>query len=298
MIPKLSMPEGIQMIPVDRIRVMNPRVRNQKKFKQIVENISRIGLKKPIRVARRNSPDDQEPLYDLTCGQGRLEAFIVLGEKEIPAIVEGEKNREDQYLMSLVENSARHIPTKFEHIQAIAALKDRGYSHKEIAEKIDLSRSYVQGILTLWEKGEELLLHAVEKERIPVNIAVQIARSDGAQAQKILVDLYEQKQVHGKQFLSMKRLFDQRMNYGKKGATGKKSKKKPDSAEELMRQYKQESRKQRLFVKKAKLSEARLTFVVSALKKMFGDENFRNVLHAEKLETLPAPIGKQILGKS
>jgi len=298
MISNLKKPKGIQMIPVDRIRVMNPRVRNQKKFKQIVENISRLGLKKPIKVAIRNQSDDEEPLYDLACGQGRLEAYIALGEKEIPAIVEREMSREDLYLTSLAENFARHMPTKFEHIQAIAALRERGYSDKDIAGKIDLSRSYIQGILTLWEKGEELLLQAVEKGRIPVNIAVQIARSDGAHAQKILVDIYEKKQVQGKRFLSMKRLLDQRMAHGKKGAVGKKSKKKPNSAQELMRQYKQESRKQKLFVKKAKLSEARLEFIVSALKRMFNDENFCNVLRAEKLETLPAPIGKQILGES
>ena len=71
------MPDGavpsVQMIPIDCLTVVNPRVRNKKVFKEITENISEIGLKKPITVARRDSPEGTR--YDLVCGQGRLEAF-------------------------------------------------------------------------------------------------------------------------------------------------------------------------------------------------------------------------------
>ena len=77
--------EKIELIPIDRITVINPRVRNRKSFKDIVENIDAIGLKKPITVARRDGPDG--PRYDLVCGQGRLEAYQSLGETMIPAIV-------------------------------------------------------------------------------------------------------------------------------------------------------------------------------------------------------------------
>ena len=43
-------PEKIELIPIDRITIINPRVRNRKSFKDIVENIDAIGLKKPITV--------------------------------------------------------------------------------------------------------------------------------------------------------------------------------------------------------------------------------------------------------
>jgi len=290
------MTDGVIMIPVDSIRVMNPRVRNQKKFRQIVENISRIGLKKPITVSRSKEPDGDGPQYELVCGQGRLEAFMVLGEKEIPAILEEEADRTQQYVMSLVENIVRHVPTRFEHIKNIAALRERGYTHKEIAAKVDLSPSYVQGILNLWEKGEELLLHAVEKGRIPIHAAVEIARSDGAHAQKILMELYEEKKVRGKQFLALKKLLDRRMALGKKGRGSGNADKKLGSADEILRHHKQESEKFRIFVKRAKVSRERLMFVVSALKRLFADENFRTVLRAEKIESLPAPIGKRVMG--
>ena len=40
----------VEMIPTDRITVLNPRERNKKGFRQIVDSISKVGLKKPITV--------------------------------------------------------------------------------------------------------------------------------------------------------------------------------------------------------------------------------------------------------
>ena len=41
----------VHMIPLDQIVVLNSRTRGQEKFRQIVSNISNIGLKKPVTVA-------------------------------------------------------------------------------------------------------------------------------------------------------------------------------------------------------------------------------------------------------
>ena len=76
----------VQMIPIYQINILNPRTRNRAVFQGIVSNISNIGLKKPIVVARRGEPVDGKA-YDLVCGQGRLEAFIALGQTEVPAII-------------------------------------------------------------------------------------------------------------------------------------------------------------------------------------------------------------------
>ena len=35
----------VRLIPVDRIRVVNPRVRDKAKFERIVESIAKLGLK-------------------------------------------------------------------------------------------------------------------------------------------------------------------------------------------------------------------------------------------------------------
>ena len=47
---------AVELIPIERITVVNPRVRNKKIFKEIVSNIAEIGLKRPITVARRETP--------------------------------------------------------------------------------------------------------------------------------------------------------------------------------------------------------------------------------------------------
>jgi ParB family chromosome partitioning protein len=96
--------QSVEMIPIERITVINPRVRNKKIFKEITTNISEIGLKKPITVVRRDGVDG--PRYDLVCGQGRLEAYQALGQSEIPALVV-DADPEDCLVMSLVENLDR-----------------------------------------------------------------------------------------------------------------------------------------------------------------------------------------------
>jgi hypothetical protein len=79
-------PEAVTLVPVNRIEVLNSRERNSKIFNDIVENIRAIGLKKPITVTKRPT-DDGEPSYLLVCGEGRLNAFRILGQSHIPALV-------------------------------------------------------------------------------------------------------------------------------------------------------------------------------------------------------------------
>jgi ParB family chromosome partitioning protein len=130
------MPDGtvpaVKMIPIDHITVVNPRVRNKRVFKEITENISEIGLKKPITVACRETSEG--PRYDLVCGQGRLEAFQNLGQREIPALVV-DAGSEDCLVMSLVENLARRQHRAIDPLHDLEGLKQRGYTPEDIAAK-------------------------------------------------------------------------------------------------------------------------------------------------------------------
>ena len=76
----------VKLIPIDKINILNPRVRNQKVFKDIVANIAQVGLKRPVTVTRCHSGVPGKD-YDLICGQGRIEAFITRGQTKIPALV-------------------------------------------------------------------------------------------------------------------------------------------------------------------------------------------------------------------
>jgi ParB/RepB/Spo0J family partition protein len=152
--------------------VLNPRFRNKAKFNQIVTNIRNIGLKRPITVSRSSSNDGKR--FDLVCGQGRLEAYVALGQEEIPAIIV-KVSKEDCFLMSLVENLARRQQLSVELVQQIGLLKERGYTSAEIAAKIDVTKEYVRGIVRLLECGEERLISAVEKGQVPISTAVEIS---------------------------------------------------------------------------------------------------------------------------
>ena len=50
---------NVVQIPIDQITVVNPRSRGKHKFRQIVTNISHLGLKKPITVVQRGTRDDK-----------------------------------------------------------------------------------------------------------------------------------------------------------------------------------------------------------------------------------------------
>lgn len=163
---------SVKMIPIEKIRVLNPRDRNAKKFELIVQNISNLGLKRPITVSVSEKKNGEQ-WYDLVCGQGRLEAFVALGQLSIPAVVI-DVSREECFLMSLVENLARKQHINLELVQQIGTLKERGYKTSEIAKKIDMNKEYVRGIIRLLDRGEERLINAVEKGRIPITVAMEI----------------------------------------------------------------------------------------------------------------------------
>lgn len=125
-------PPMVQSVAVDLIEVINPRARSQKTFQEIVASIAAVGLKRPITVARRVVAGTVK--YDLVCGQGRLEAFRVLGQAEIPAIVV-EAGSEDCLVMSLVENLARRQHQALDLLHDIDGMRQRGHSEADIARK-------------------------------------------------------------------------------------------------------------------------------------------------------------------
>jgi ParB family transcriptional regulator, chromosome partitioning protein len=180
---------AVEMIPIGLITVVNPRVRSKRIFKEIVANIAELGLKRPVTVARREHPNG--PRYELVCGQGRLEAYRALGQREIPALIV-DADAEDSLVMSLVENCARRQHRAIDLLHDIEGLKRRGYRQAEIARKTGLSLEYVRGVIRLLEKGEHRLLRAVESGQIPVSMAVEIAEADDIGVQHALQQAYEQ----------------------------------------------------------------------------------------------------------
>jgi len=282
----------IQMIPVHEIFVLNPRARNKRVFNELVNSISHLGLKKPITVTRREGNSG----YDLVCGQGRLEAFSALHQTEIPAFVI-EASKEDCYIMSLVENLARRHRTSLEFMRDIGALKERGYSVKEIAKKVDFTSEYISTVCYLLEHGEERLLRAIDKGVIPHSIALEIVHAKDKEVQAALTEAYERKSIPGNQIIAIRRIIEQRNAAGKNAPyTVKRGQrqKSPVTATSLIRAYQKEAGRQRVLVKKASLTQGRLVFVVNAMRSLLADQHFVTLLRAEAMHTMPRPLASRV----
>ncbi len=285
------MASEIRRIPVSAITILNPRVRNKRIFNELVTSIAHLGLKRPITVSARA---DQSG-YDLVCGQGRLEAFVALGQTEIPAVVL-EASEEDCFVMSLVENLARRHHSPLELMREIGALRKRGYSTTEIAAKTDFSDEYVNAICYLLDHGEERLLAGIERGVIPTSVAMEIARAKDTDIQEALAEAYEKRALPGNQVLAIRRIIELRGVLGKGMSHGTRSPKpkKRVTADSLVRAYRKETDRQKLLVKRASVSQNRLLFVVNGLRRLFADEHFVTLLRAEGLLTLPRPLAERL----
>jgi len=285
----------IQQIPLDKIIILNPRTRNKAKFQEIVESINSIGLKRPITVTTRKS-DNGDISYLLICGQGRLEAFLQLKQTSIPAII---RNRSDDecYLMSLVENMARRHHTPLELLQGIGALVNQGYSRKEISEKTGISKPYIRDIIHLLEKGEERLLAAVERGKIPISIAVTIADSLDDGLQSALAEAYEKNLLSGKDLHFVRNLIVQRKLQGKHLKNIEDRTRSPLKGKDVARVYEEECARLKYQLQRAELTEYRVNYASKTIKTMLKDENFLNLLRAEKMETLPKFVYDSIQSK-
>ena len=282
----------VQMIPIKQITVLNPRDRGKRKFGQIINNIAKLGLKKPVTVAHVEGRNG-DAKYLLVCGQGRLEAYVALGQTEIPAIIV-QGSREELLLMSLAENLARRQHSPLELVCEISALKDRGYTVQDIAKKTDLDVTYVRGFIQLLAKGEKQLLVAVEKGQIPVSIAVIIATADDKAVQRALTEAYERNDLRGKALLRARRLIETRRlrRSRKRGAPAKDTTK--VSADSLLRTYREETIRQKLLVDKAKMCEARLMFAVTAIRQLFKENDFLAAVRAEGLDSVPQYLAEKV----
>ena len=286
-------PDSVTLVPINRIEILNSRDRDMKVFGEIVENIRSIGLKKPITVTERTA-DDGQVKYLLVCGEGRLNAFRMLGETHIPALVVNASD-EDAFIMSLAENIARRGYRPLEILADIEVLRKRGYTADIIIQKTGLSPKYVKDIIFLLDRGEERLIEGVQRGTIPLTTALEIARAKDGDANlgEMLQEAYENGQLKGRQVIEAKRLIEKRQELGP-GSSAASLVRPPTTSYSLVRTYQKEVDRQRKMVLKAEHAHQRLLLVVQGLKKLFADENFVNLLRAEGLDTLPKYLSERV----
>jgi ParB family chromosome partitioning protein len=274
-------------LPIASIAVLNPRVRHRKTFGELVESIAKLGLKKPITV--RSRPDRSG--FDLVCGQGRLEAYIQLGQTTIPCLIV-DATLNDCLVMSLVENLARRKHSPLELVREIGSLVERGYAPIEIARKTGFSLEYVSAICLRFANGEERLLSAMERGVIPPGIAIEIMRAKDEDVQRALAEAYETRALPGNQIVAIRRIIEARNSLGRSlcNSPSGKSRASRVTATALIRAYQDQTQRQRALARQSELAKKRLLIIFTTMKTLVKDEHFMTLLRAEDLETMPKQL--------
>lgn len=285
----------VQMVSLDRIRVLNPRARNKQVFAKLVENISSLGLKRPITVTP-SSDQDNTGYFELVCGQGRYEAFCALGEREIPCVVVS-ASEADRFLISLVENLARRKHSNKDLLYSIQILSERGYTTKQISIKTSLDPTYINAILLLLRQGEERLIAAVEKGWLPITLATMVARSSDSEVQGAMVEAYETGVLKGEQLIKVRRLIDRRRALGKHYGQQRSAVDQPTTPQKLLSTYQTEVRRQRVMLKKADINEQRVLIIVTAMRRLLADDYFCTLLRSENISDMPKSLADRIQGE-
>jgi ParB family chromosome partitioning protein len=190
---------------------------------------------------------------------------------------------------------ARRLPSPVELLNEIQRLKAQGYNNSDIGRKLDIDRPTIIGLIALKKAGEERLLEAALNGKVPLGVAIDIAKTDGAETQRTLLKAYEKKQLNQASIRDIKKLMEQRRFIGKqRGSGGRGSRKNRPSAENLVSVYRRESEKRKVLVRKARICEERLFFVVTAFSKLMSNDHFVTLLRAESLATMPKVLGEKV----
>lgn len=279
--------ETIKLIQISKIFISNPRNRDKFTHDEIKKNIRQIGLKRPVSV-REITHDTYE--YALICGQGRLEAYIQYGETHIPAIIK-DVDEETGHLMSLTENIARRKPRATELLESVSQLKKQGLTDKEIGDSLGYTTSWVNGVISLLEKGEKKLLTAFEAGHIPLYLAVEISRANDDEIQDALTEALMNGKIKGNQINIIKRIIERR-KAGDKGATNKsymyKRPTRKYTSEELSEIYQKNADEHIHIQAKSKYARETLLAVKEIFRKLTDDERFCSLLRKNNITDMPA----------
>ncbi len=274
--------DNITMIDISSVKIVNPRSRNKFKHNEIIESIDKQGLRKPITVRLIK---DKDYKYALICGQGRLESFSKLNEHLIPAFIV-DVDEDTAYIMSLIENMARVNPRTGEQFNRIKEMVIDGASAKDISKFTGLSVNWVNSILMLLDKGERKLLAAVDSGKLPISLAVEIAKTDHEGAQELFIEAFEKGAIKHKDLIKIRKILDDR-NDGLKGVIDSAYRRAPNkkklSTEDLTKLFQDNIEEHKSLKNKARIIEENILLTQQIIKELTDDINFINLIKKENL---------------
>jgi ParB family chromosome partitioning protein len=63
----------------------------------------------------------------------------------------------------------------------------------------------------------------------------------------------------------------------------------------MVRAYQLEADRQKVLIKKAEVTQGKLLFVVEAIRSLMAEDGFMNLLKAEGLDAVPAPLRHRLI---
>jgi ParB family chromosome partitioning protein len=279
---KLMKDRRREMIPIDKIKVINSRTRDETQFVLNVQSIDAIGQIKDIRVNDKFLAKDG--VYELICGEGRLIAQKRLGKTQIRAEVVT-CSRKQAYLESLVENLARSRPGTMDFARELKNLHDEKWDFESIAKIACRSVEYIRQYIRLVENGEERLIQGVEQNIFPISFAVLVAQSDDATIQNVLMDAFDQGIVNSSNFARARAIIEARLDRQKrKNAKGSS---KQYTVATLTQDIASATQTKESYVREAEGKESRLYVLLDGLAGLWKDVEFIQMIQAEQLDKRP-----------
>jgi ParB family chromosome partitioning protein len=275
-----------EMIPVDKIKVINSRKRDEQQFALNVQSIDVNGQLKDIRVNDKFLA--RSGFYELICGEGRLIAHQRLGRSHIRAEIVT-CTRKQAYLESLVENLARSRPGTMEFARELKQLHDEDWDYDQIAQIACRTPEYIRQYIRLIENGEERLIKGVEQGVFPISFAILVASSDESAIQNVLMDAFDRGIVNCQNFAKARAIINSRLDRRHrgdgKGQTGN------YTVATLTSDITNTTQAKESYVREAQDKETRLFALLDGLTKLWHDTDLSKMLEAEGLGDHPELAG-------
>lgn len=179
--------DRIESLPLSALREspFNPRKTYPAgELQALADSIASQGVMQPIVVRPLpESQSDIEHQFELVFGHRRFRAAALAGLDAIPAIVRVMDNRECA-IAQTHENAKRADVTPFEEADSFVHLmREHRMSADQVAEAVDMSRSYVYGRIKLAAAAAPAVRQACTEQGLSAEIALYLARIPNAKLQ-------------------------------------------------------------------------------------------------------------------
>lgn len=271
------------MVPIDKIKVINSRTRDEVQFSLNVQSIEANGQLKDIRVNDRFL--EKDGVYELICGEGRLIAQKRLGNTHIRAELVN-CTRKQAYLESLVENLARSKPGTMDFARELKHLHDEGWTYQQIAQVACRSPEYIKLYIKLVENGEDRLIQGVEQSIFPISFAILVTQSDDSGIQNTLMDAFDQGIVNCENFAKARAIINARADRRKR-----KGSKDSYSVAALTSDIATATQAKDSYVREAQGKERRLFTLLDGMTTLWNDSQLLAIVESEGFGSRPELSG-------